>query len=298
MRVLISGAGGLVGSELRASLESDGHEVVKLTRSQPEPGENAIRWDPNAGSLNVSALEGIDAAVHLAGENIAGYWTSNKKEEILQSRVNGTKLLADSLARLQDPPEVMVCASASGFYGDRGDEVLTEESSSGEGFLADVCRKWEAAAQPARDQGIRVAHMRFGIIFSPDGGALRLMSLPFKMGVGGDLGSGEQYMSWVALEDVAGAIRHVINHREIEGPVNVGAPHPVRNEELTKTMGNVLSRPTFFKVPEFAGKTIMGEMAEEMLFVSQRMEPVRLLETGYGFRHPRLEGALREMFGR
>jgi uncharacterized protein (TIGR01777 family) len=297
MRVLVSGASGFVGSKLVSGLENDGHEVVKLTRSQPEPGENAIRWDPNAGSLNVAVLEGIETVVHLAGENVAGYWTEGKKQRIRDSRVKGTRLLAESLARLEEPPGVMVCASASGFYGDRGDEVLTEESPPGEGFLAGVVREWEAAADPAREKGIRVVHLRFGIILSPEGGVLRLMLLPFRLGVGGKLGSGRQYMSWISLDDAVGAIRHALEEESLEGPVNAAAPHPVRNEEFTKALGSVVSRPTIFPLPEFAGKAVMGEMAEEMLFASQRMEPVRLMETGYAFKYPRLEEALKAMLG-
>ncbi|TCJ19448.1 TIGR01777 family protein [Rubrobacter taiwanensis] len=297
MRVLVSGASGFLGSALRESLEADRHEVVKLTRRPPAAGERAIRWNPAAGSLNVSVLEGMDAVVHLAGENVAGRWTAAKKARIRESRVGGTRLLAESLARMQNPPGVMVCASAAGYYGDRGDEVLTEESPPGSGFLAEVAREWEAAADPARQKGIRVVHLRFGIVLSPEGGALRLMLLPFRMGLGGKLGSGRQYMAWISLPDAVGAVRHALDTGELEGPVNAVAPHPVRNEEFTRTLGRVLSRPTPFTLPEFAGKLVMGEMAEEMLFVSQRVEPVRLLETGYGFKHPRLEEALRDMLG-
>jgi uncharacterized protein len=296
MNVLISGATGLIGSSLSQELESGGHRITRLTRS-PE-GPNDIRWDPDADIIDGS-LEGHDAVVHLAGESIAeGRWTPSKKERIMESRKRGTRLLAESIAALPTPPGVMVSASAVGYYGDRGNEVLREDSSPGSDFLAEVCKAWEAAADPAREAGIRVVHPRFGIVLSPKGGALGTTLPIFKLGGGGRIGSGRQWWSWVALDDVVGAIVHALEDESVEGPVNVGSPNPMTNAEYTKVLGKVLNRPTFFAVPAPAIRTVIGGMADALLLASQRMQPVKLRETGYRFRYPELEDALRHLLGR
>jgi uncharacterized protein (TIGR01777 family) len=236
--------------------------------------------------------------VHLAGENIAkGRWNARKKARIRDSRVNGTRLLSEALTRLSKPPAVMVCASAIGYYGDRGDEVLREESASGSGFLAEVCRQWEAAAEPARKRGIRVVHLRIGVVLSPEGGALAQMLFPFRMGLGGKLGSGRQYFSWIAIDDLVTVIAHALTNDTLQGPVNAVAPHPVTNLEFTRTLGRVLARPTLFPMPALAARLAFGEMADELLLSSARVEPTRLLATAYQFRHPQLEGALRHLLG-
>jgi uncharacterized protein len=296
MKVLISGATGLIGSALIRELEDEGHSITRLIRS-PE-GENDVRWDPDAGTIDGS-LEGQDAVVHLAGESIAeGRWTASRKERIMQSRKKGTRLLAEAIASLSVPPEVMVSASAVGYYGDRGNELLREDSGPGSDFLAEVCEAWEAAANPAREAGVRVVHPRFGLVLSPQGGALGTTLPIFKLGVGGRIGSGRQWWSWVTLDDVVGAIHHALENDSVEGPVNVGSPNPLTNTQYTKVLGKVLNRPTFFAVPAPAIRIAIGEMADALLLASQRMEPARLKETGYHFRYPELEGALRHLLGR
>ncbi len=297
MRILVTGSSGLIGSSLVPFLTTGGHGVTRLVRSQ-KSGDEPVLWDPEAGTLDVARLEGLDAVVHLAGENIAERWTAEKKSKIRDSRVNGTRLLAESLARLGEPPKVFVCASAIGYYGDRGDEILREESPSGSGFLAEVCRQWEAAAQPAAEKGIRVANLRIGVVLSLAGGALAKMLPPFRMGAGGTIGSGRQYMSWIALDDVIGAIYHALTHETLRGSVNAVAPNPVTNREFTQTLGRVLSRPTLLPMPAFAARLAFGEMADELLLASTRVEPARLLATGFVFGYPELEGALRHVLGR
>jgi len=248
--------------------------------------------------LDAARLEGLDAVVHLTGENIAtGRWTAEKKAKIRDSRVGGTRVLCDSLAGLKQPPKVMVCASATGYYGDRGDELLTEESTSGTGFLAGVCREWEAAAKPAVQKGIRVVHLRFGMVLSGAGGALAKLLPPFRMGLGGVLGTGRQYISWIALDDLLGVIAHALTTEALQGPVNAVTPNPVTNQEFTRTLGWLLSRFTVFPIPAAAARLAFGEMADEVLLASQRVQPTRLLATGYRFRYPDLEGALRHSLG-
>jgi uncharacterized protein (TIGR01777 family) len=298
VNVLVSGATGLIGGSLTVALERDGHRVFSLSRSSPGL-ENAIRWDLDRGALDASRLEGMEAVVHLAGESIAtGRWTERKKARILESRVRGTRLLAETLAGLSTPPGVMVSASAVGYYGDRGDELLREESAPGSGFLAGVCRQWEAAADPAREAGIRVVHPRIGVVLSPEGGALGTTLPIFKLGGGGRIGSGRQYWSWVTLDDVVRAIIHALNDGSVEGPVNVGSPNPLTNADYTRTLGRVLGRPTVLPLPAPAARIMLGEVADALLLASARMEPARLKETGYEFRHPELEGALRYLLGR
>jgi uncharacterized protein (TIGR01777 family) len=296
MDVLISGATGLIGSALIPELEAKGHTLRRLTRTPRSEGD--IRWDLDAGTIE-GDLSGTEAVIHLAGESIAeGRWTEEKKRRILESRRKGTRLLAETIVTLSEPPPVMVCVSAIGYYGDRGNELLTEESESGDLFLSEVCRKWEAAAEPAREAGIRVVHPRFGIVLSTEGGALGATLPIFKLGGGGKIGSGRQYWSWVSFDDVIGAILHSIENDALSGPVNVVAPDPPTNAEYTKVLGHVLGRPTFFAVPAPAARVALGGMADELLLASARVEPVRLQETGYSFRHPDLEETLRYLLGR
>ena len=296
MNVLISGATGLIGSALVPELEAKGHTVTRLSRSGS--GTGTVRWDPSAGTID-GDLEGTEAVVHLAGESIAqGRWSPDKKRRILDSRVQGTRLLAERIAALSTPPKVMVSTSAVGYYGDRGGEVLTEESAPGEDFLARVCREWEAAAEPARRAGIRVVHPRLGIVLSPEGGALGTTLPIFKLGGGGKIGSGRQWWSWVALDDVVGSTVHALTDEGVEGPVNVGSPNPMTNAEYTKVLGKVLGRPTVLPLPAPAARVMLGEVADALLLASQRMRPTRLQDTGYAFRYPQLEGALRHLLGR
>jgi uncharacterized protein (TIGR01777 family) len=291
MDVLVSGGTGFIGEALIPELEARGHRVKRLTR-MPRSGED-IRWDPDAGTIE-GDLAGTDAVIHLAGESIAeGRWTTEKKRRILESRRKGTGLLAEKIAGLPEPPSVMVSASATGYYGDRGNELLTEESEPGTLFLSRVCQEWEAAAEPAREAGVRVVHPRFGIVLSTEGGALGTTLPIFKLGGGGKIGSGRQYWSWVAFDDVVGAIVHAINTDDLSGPVNVVAPDPPTNAEYTKTLGRVLGRPTLFAVPAPAARVGLGEIADELLLASARVEPAKLEETGYEYCHPELEGALR-----
>jgi uncharacterized protein (TIGR01777 family) len=297
MKVLVSGPHGLIGSALLQFLASEGDGVVGLTRSKP--AENEITWDPVAGKLDWQQLTAIDAVVHLAGENIAsGRWTEKVKNRIRDSRVKGTTLLCRQLAELPTPPKVLVAASAIGIYGDRGDEQLDENSAPGTGFLAEVCREWEGATEPARARGIRVVNLRFGVVLSSAGGALAKMLFPFKMGVGGVLGSGRQYMSWIALDDAVGAIHHALVHDDLSGPVNGTTPNPVTNREFTKTLGKVLSRPTVFPMPAFAARLAFGEMADALLLASACVLPAKLEVTNYAFRYAQLDAALRHLLGR
>ena len=296
MKVLISGVTGLIGSAVRPLLEAEGHQVVGLTRRQPA-GEGMISWNPAAGVLEASRLAEFDGVVHLAGENIGSRWTAARKQEIRSSRVDGTRLLCDRLASLDVPPQVLVCASAIGYYGDRGDEILTEESRRGEGFLAEVCQEWEGATAAAREKGIRVVNFRIGVVLSPEGGALAKMLTPFKFGLGGRVGSGRQYWSWVARDDVVGAIHHALVSETLSGPVNATAPNTVTNAEFTKALGRVLGRPTIFPLPAAAARLMLGEAADELLLGSARILPKRLQESNFRFRHPELDEALRSMLG-
>jgi uncharacterized protein (TIGR01777 family) len=298
MRIMLTGSNGLIGRALLPFLASDGHHVVRLVRSQTQAGDGQVLWDPAAGAIDTEKLEGLDAVVHLAGETIVGRWTAQKKARILESRAQGTRLLSESLVQRTNPPKVFASASAIGFYGDRGDEIVNESSPPGSLFLSEVSTAWEAATEPAARAGIRVVNLRFGFVLSGEGGGLAEMLLPFKMGAGGRLGSGRQYMSWVALDDVLGAVRHVLLSEALRGPVNVVAPNPVTNLEFTQTLGRVLRRPTIFPVPGFAVRLVFGEMADNLLLASARVEPSRLLATGYQFQFPRLEAALRHVLGK
>ena len=287
-----------MGSALVSFLAAGEHRVTRLVRTTPRPGSGEVHWDPEAGVFDATRLEGLDAVVHLAGESIAtGRWTAEKKAKIRDSRVGGARLRCDSLAGLKQPPRVLVCASAIGYYGDRGDELLTEESALGTGFLAGVCREWEAAAASAVQKGIRVVHLRFGMVLSGVGGALAKLLPPFKMGLGGVLGTGRQYVSWIALDDLFGVIAHALTTEALQGPVNAVAPNPVTNQEFTRTLGRILGRFTLLPIPAVAARLTFGEIADEVLLASQRVQPTRLLATGYRFRYPELEGALRHLLG-
>ena len=298
MRVLLSGSHGLVGKALITRLEADRHEIFRLVRHAPS-SDSEIEWSPDRYSIAIARLEGFDAVIHLAGESIAeGRWSEAKKRRIRESRVKGTKLLSDALANLSLPPKTLIAASAIGFYGDRGDEILKEMSAPGQGFLPDVCVAWEEATQLAMEKGIRVVNARFGIILSKDGGALTKMLPPFRMGVGGRIGSGKQWMSWIALDDVVEGLNYVLTNESLSGPVNFVAPKPVTNAEFTKTLGKVLSRPTFFPVPAFAVRLAFGEMADALLLASQRVEPTRLKDANYRFSLSELREALLHLMAR
>lgn len=299
MHIAVTGASGLLGSALLSFLSGGGHRLTRLVRPGATAGAAVIEWDPQTGRLEAGALEGLDGVVHLAGENIAAKrWTAGQKARIRDSRVAPTQLLSETLARLSRPPKVLVCASAIGLYGDRGAELMAEDSPAGSGFLAEVCEAWEAASQAARDAGIRTVLLRIGVVLSPAGGALARMLLPFRLGAGGVIGTGEQYWSWIGLDDVVGAIHHALLTATLEGPVNAVAPQPVTNREFTKTLGRVLSRPTLLPLPGFVARLALGEMADDLLLSSTRVEPARLLASGYSFRHPELEGALRHCLGK
>jgi uncharacterized protein len=298
MRILVTGSSGLIGSALVPFLTAGGHRVIRLIRSQsqtPTLGES-WGWDPERGTILSAGREDPDAVVHLAGENIArARWTPRQKALIRDSRVKGTRVLSDLMGRRSPPPKVFVCASAIGHYGDRGEEILTEESAPGSGFLPDVCREWEAACQPAADKGIRVVNLRIGVVLSPAGGALAKMLTPFKLGAGGVIGSGSQYMSWIALDDVVSAIHHALTQNSLRGPVNGVAPNAATNRDFTRTLGRVLSRPTLLPMPAFAARLAFGEMADALLLASARVVPARLLKSGFAFRYPDLEGALQHL---
>jgi uncharacterized protein (TIGR01777 family) len=298
MRIAITGSSGLIGTALRHHLTAGGHETVPVVRA--EAGDGEIPWDPDRGRLDAGDLVGIDAVVHLAGANIGGRrWTDDYKRILLDSRVDSTGLLADRRAARGDAgPRTLISGSAIGFYGDRGDELVDESSASGDGFLADICRQWEDATGPAADAGVRVAHIRTGIVLTPKGGALAKMLPLFKLGAGGRFGSGEQWMSWISLTDELRAIEHLLTST-VSGPVNLTAPNPVRNREFADTLGDVLHRPTVLPVPKFGPKLLLGaELADALLFDGQRVRPTVLGHDGFEFSHPDLAAALRAELGR
>src|SRR5262245_4949397 len=297
MKVVVTGSSGLIGSALVPALTAGGHIVRRLVRRSPAAGE--VWWDPVAGALGPGALDDADAVVHLAGESIAAArWSAAKQARIRDTRVRSTLLLARSMAALDRRPKVFVSASAVGFYGDRGDELVDEGTGPGRGFLAEVCMEWEAATGPAADAGVHVANVRLGVVLSRHGGALSKMLPPFRVGAGGPVGTGRQYMSWISIADVVGAIEHLLRIEPLTGPVNLVAPDAVTNGEFTKTLGRVLRRPTVLPVPAFALRLFLGEVADEMLLASTRVRPSRLLDSGYRFRVPRLEAALRNLLGK
>ena len=298
MHVIVSGANGLIGRALVPALESAGHRVTRLVRGRARPGWAEIAWEPEIGRIAPQAMEGAEAVVHLAGESIVGRWTADKKRRIYESRVRGTQVLCEALRQVVKAPKVFVCASAVGYYGNCGERLLLEDSQAGQDFLARVCADWEATADRVTERGIRVVSARIGMVLSSSGGALGQMLPPFRLGAGGVLGSGRQYMSWIALDDVVGAITHVLTTDSLHGPVNFVAPEAVRNQDFTKTLGRVLRRPTRFGVPAFAARLLFGELAEALLLASTRVEPAKLLASGYSFRFRELEGTLRHLLGK
>ena len=294
MRIAISGASGLVGTALTKRLQNMGHDVVPMVRGPAS--DDTIHWNPKSGRIDAKMLADVDAVVHLAGESIAeGRWNAAKKKRIRESRVEGTRLIAETLSKLERKPQVFVCASAIGYYGDGRHEELVEDAAAGDDFLAEVCQAWEAACQPARDAGIRTVNARFGVILSPDGGALAKMLPPFKMGLGGVVGSGRQVWSWISLNDTIGALVHAIENEAVEGALNVTAPHASTNAEFTKALGHVLGRPTLIPLPAFAARLALGEMADALLLASARVIPAKLQQTGYQFEHELIEPALRDL---
>lgn len=298
MRIAVTGSSGLIGSALCSSLEGDGHEVVRVVRSGG--GTGTVRWDIDAGSIDAAGLEGLDGVVHLAGEGIAsGRFTDEHKRQVLESRSKGTSLLARALAGLDTPPPVLLSGSAIGYYGDRGDEVLTEASAPGEGFLPEVCTTWEAATGPAEEAGIRVVHLRTGVVLSPDGGALGKQLLPFKLGLGGKAGRGDQWFPWITLEDEVRAIRFLLD-ADVRGPADLTAPNPVTNVEFVRTLGAVLGRPTIIPIPGFVRKLPagIGPLVDNLLFASLRVLPGVLTDAGFTWRHETLEPALRDLLSR
>lgn len=298
LTIAVSGASGVIGSQLVPLLTTGGHTVKCMVRHKSNRSDT-IYWDPDHGELNPADLAGVDAVVHLAGENIGGKrWTPAQKRRILNSRIQGTHLLCQTLAKMEQKPKVIVIASAIGYYGDGGENILTEDSPSGQNFQAEVVRAWEAAAAPALEAGIRVVQLRFGVILHMGGGALRKMLLPFQWGLGGVLGNGKQYFSWIALDDALGLIHEAIMNDDMRGVYNATTPHNVTNREYTKTLGHVLGRPTLLPVPAFALRLLFGELANELLLASLRVQPKRLQDMGYEFRYPTLETALRHILGK
>lgn len=294
MKIAVTGSTGLVGSALVAHLESSGHVVKRIVRRRDSADSDSVYWDPEAGMIEVDKLAGLDAAVHLAGENIAKRrWSKRQKARILESRVNGTRLLSATLAALDPKPEVMVCASAMGYYGDRRDEILAEDSGSGDLFLSRVVRDWEAATTPAADAGIRVVNLRLGLVVSGAGGAIRQMMLPFKLGLGGRVGSGRQWVSWIAMADLVRLIQHCLTDRSLRGAVNAASPNPITNRDLAQTLAKVLHRPAIMPLPSFVVRAALGQMGEELLLSSARLSPVKLIASGFEFHSPDLESALR-----
>jgi hypothetical protein len=297
MRIAITGASGLIGGALVRALRARGDEPLRLVR-RPAKARDELRWDPAGRVLDPAALEGVDAVFNLSGENIAaGRWTEAKKARLRESRVGPTRFLAETLATLSRKPRVLISASAVGYYGDRGSAWLSESEPPGTDFFGRLCVEWEAAAAPAAEAGIRVAHPRTAIVLSQEGGALATMLRPFRLGLGGVVGSGRQYFSWIALDDMVGVLLHLLDHADLAGPVNAASPAPVTNAELTKTLGRVLHRPTFAPLPAVALRLALGQMADAVL-ASARLLPQRLADSGYSFRFPELEGALRHVLGR
>ena len=292
-RILVSGVSGTIGTALLPSLKSNGSSIVRLVRG-PATGENQISWDP-ALPLDPKKVSGFDVVIHLAGESIMGLWTVAKKSRIRESRAKGTWNLSEALANAEEKPRVFICGSAVGYYGDRGDELLREDSTPGKGFLSEVCQEWEEATMTAVQADIRTAHIRTGMVLSADGGALKAMLMPFKVGLGGRIGSGRQWMSWIDVRDWVGAIHHVLKNDLMQGPINFVGPRPVTNAEFTRTLASVLSRPAVFPLPRFAVKTLFGSMGEELLLASQKVEPGKLIASGYPFRYRELRTSLENL---
>ena len=297
MKVMLAGSSGLIGTALVRLLLDEGHEVLRLVRRAPA-ARDEVQWDPVAGTMDTEALAGVEAVIHLGGASIAGQrWTEAYKQEIRDSRIKSTRLISETIAQSDSKPAVFLCASALGYYADRGDEILTENSPKGEGFLADVTAEWEHATLPASEAGVRVCNMRIGVVLSETGELPRSMLTPFKFGLGGKLGNGRQYMSWIHVEDVARAFAFVLKTKSLDGPINLAAPNPVTNAEFTKALGRVLSRPTLFRVPGFALRIAMGEMAQFALG-SARLYPLKLAQSGFRHRWNDIEPALRDILDR
>lgn len=294
MTVALSGSHGLMGSVLASVLPARGDRVVRLIRGTAA-GPGDIAWNPAAGRIDAGRLDGVDAVIHLAGENVAGRWTPERKRRIRDSRVHSTRLLAETLARLTRPPRVLISASATGYYGSRGSQTLREDSPPGTGFLAEVCLEWEAAADPARRAGIRVVRTRFGIVLSPRGGILGKILPLFRLGLGGPIGTGRQYISWIAMDDLIAAMLHLLAAETVSGPVNMVSPRPVTNAEFTRAIGRAVSRPAVLPVPAGVLRMLFGEMADDTLLTSERVEPARLLASGFVFRFPEIDSALRHL---
>jgi uncharacterized protein (TIGR01777 family) len=292
-KILVSGVSGPIGAALLPSLKTSGCSVVRMVRGRAT-GDDQISWEPMK-PLVPATVSGFDAVIHLAGESIFGRWTDAKKAKIRDSRVLGTSNLASALAQAEEKPKVFICGSAIGYYGNRGDEVLREESPPGSGFLAEVCQEWEEATTPAVQADIRTAHIRTGVVLSPKGGALGAMLLPFKLGVGGRIGDGQQWMSWIDVRDMVGAIHHILKNDLLQGSVNMVAPKPVRNAEFAKTLAGVLSRPAILPMPKPVVKLGFGEMGQELLLASQRVEPGKLISSGYPFRYRDLRASLQDL---
>ena len=295
LRIAISGASGFIGTLLTPFLTTGGHEVIPLVRRPPRAGE--LHWDPAAGGLAPGALRGIDAVIHLAGENIGHRWTERRKRAVRESRREGTRRLAEAIASAPEGPRTLISASAVGYYGERGEAIVTEESAPGNGFLPEVAREWEAATAPAEAAGVRVVRLRMGLPLTPAGGMLRRMLLPFRLGVGGRLGSGRQWVSWISADDLLGVFHHVLTHDTIHGPVNAVAPDPVTNAELTRALARTLRRPAIFPVPALVLRALFGAMADEAILTSTRVRPAVLERTGYRFRHPTIDQALAHVLG-
>ena len=296
MKILVTGSTGFVGSAVVSKLKAKKHDVVRLVRPQSSSTfeEPTVRWDPGVGTIEKEGLRDLDGVVHLAGENIStGRWTAAKKSRIRGSRVKGTHILAEALAELEKPPKVLVSTSAIGYYGDRGGEILTESSPSGKDFLSEVSRDWEGATEPVKKKGVRVVLLRLGVVLSTRGGALAKMLTPFRFGLGGRIGDGKQYMSWITLDDTSGVVMRALEDGSLNGPVNVVTPNPVTNREFTRTLGRVLSRPTPFPMPGFVARVLFGEMADALLLSSSRVEPEALKKAAHAFQSPELEAALR-----
>jgi len=296
MYIVVTGSTGLVGQAVCRRLMDEGHRVGRLVRPDSDfqaPQGTWSVWDPKTGRIDPTFIDGADAVIHLAGENIAGWWTTKKMQRIVESRVEGTDLLARTLPTLMNRPRLFLCASATGYYGDRPDETLDETSKSGAGFLAETCRRWEAAAQPAKDAGLRTAHMRLGMVLDDNGGAIKSILPIFSLGLGGRIGDGEQYWSWITLDDVCNAVMFLLNQDDSEGVYNFTAPEPVTNARFTKALGQALKRPTVLPVPATVITLVADGMADELLLASQRVVPGRLESAGFRFQHPEIEGALK-----
>ena len=298
-KIAISGSSGLIGKELESQLKANGHDILRLVRRKSDK-PNDIFWDPTGAESSDEQLEGLDAIIHLAGEPIAnGRWTKKLKKKILSSRVDGTKSLVEAISRLKSPPAAFLSASAIGFYGAQcGEEIIDETGSKGGGFLADVCEAWEEASRSKKLEHTRLVNLRIGVVLDKDGGALGKMLLPFKMGVGGTLGSGSQWMSWISLKDVTRAIIYALESNDISGPINLVSPNPVKNKKFTKALGKALKRPTILPAPEFAMKMAFGEMGTETILSDQRIVPNQLLQHGFEFEHPKIDDAFQSIFAR